>query len=426
MLAFLDQFGPLAPDEPTAYPGGGGGGGSSGTIGDWGWVTPIDGQPGPAPAPPGGSEPAQPVGPTPPNDDRTGPIGQPTQPISGVPIPTPQPEFPQDTPGVGPEPEPEPSPGAGTGPGEGGDPVLPPIIVTPPDDPAPPAPVQPAPSPPGDPSIGPPSLPAPGAPSVPTPPEVGGERIAVYNEETGEEIGSFESTEDGFLVRDTNGVVVGTISLSVDGPYANVGGDTMTDGVSPAQQSVAVVASAMLATPASFSGGSVVIAGVSVGPVGIAVLVTISVVGIGWSFWTNSKGEISDVTVISESNPGDSTPNVDGDGNSAEDPSGSSPPDGYPTAPNPDPTQPSLPQPDLPADWDGKTPPFPDWVWKGPSDPGGPYGAWEPPDKSQSLHGDFGHNPPVGPHVDWNIKREHGTPTERWRIFPDGRVERKN
>ena len=90
------------------------------------------------------------------------------------------------------------------------------------------------------------------------------------------------------------------------------------------------------------------------------------------------------------------------------------------------PSEPSLPVPDIPEGWDGTTPPAEGWIWKGDqNDVGGPHGAWESPDRTQSLHADPNHGPPLGPHIDWNIRRPPGTPTERWRIFPDGRVEPK-
>ncbi len=71
--------------------------------------------------------------------------------------------------------------------------------------------------------------------------------------------------------------------------------------------------------------------------------------------------------------------------------------------------------PSIPADWDGTTPPAEGWEWRGPDAPGGPRGGWVSPDGSESLHPDFGHPQPVGPHVDWNDPSGG-----RWRIFPDG------
>jgi RHS repeat-associated protein len=79
--------------------------------------------------------------------------------------------------------------------------------------------------------------------------------------------------------------------------------------------------------------------------------------------------------------------------------------------------KPGAPQPAIPTGWDGKTTPAPGWTWAGPDAPGGKNGAWVSPDGSQSLHPDFDHPAPIGPHVDWNIKRPQ---KERWRIFPDG------
>jgi len=42
------------------------------------------------------------------------------------------------------------------------------------------------------------------------------------------------------------------------------------------------------------------------------------------------------------------------------------------------------------------------------------------PDGGQSIYHDCNHALPIGPHIDWNVGKE------RWRIFPDGRLERKN
>ena len=82
--------------------------------------------------------------------------------------------------------------------------------------------------------------------------------------------------------------------------------------------------------------------------------------------------------------------------------------------------KPPVDPPSIPPGWDGTTAPAPGWKWSGPDAPGGPKGGWVNPDGSQSLHGDFGHKPPIGPHVDWNIRGTRG-----WRIFPDGSVEPK-
>ena len=76
--------------------------------------------------------------------------------------------------------------------------------------------------------------------------------------------------------------------------------------------------------------------------------------------------------------------------------------------------------PRFPAGWDGTTPPDKGWEWRGPDAPGGARGGWVSPDSGQSLHPDFNHPAPVGPHVDWN-----GPKGERWRIFPDGTVKPK-
>ena len=84
--------------------------------------------------------------------------------------------------------------------------------------------------------------------------------------------------------------------------------------------------------------------------------------------------------------------------------------------------KPVAPQPALPAGWDGSTPPAPGCGWSGPDAPGGENGAWVSPDGSQSLHPDFDHPAPIGPHVDWNIKRPK---KQRWRIFPDGSCKPK-
>ena len=76
--------------------------------------------------------------------------------------------------------------------------------------------------------------------------------------------------------------------------------------------------------------------------------------------------------------------------------------------------------PSIPSGWDGSTPPAPGWEWRGPDSPGGKRGGWVSPDGDQSLHPDFNHRPPIGPHVDWNDPNGRG-----WRIFPDGRCEPK-
>ncbi|PZO12066.1 MAG: hypothetical protein DCE87_15250, partial [Betaproteobacteria bacterium] len=79
--------------------------------------------------------------------------------------------------------------------------------------------------------------------------------------------------------------------------------------------------------------------------------------------------------------------------------------------------------PEIPSGWDGTTPPADGWEWRGPDAPGGNRGAWVAPSGGrgrESLHPDFNHGAPIGPHVDWN-----GPKGERKRIFPDGRVEDK-
>lgn len=76
--------------------------------------------------------------------------------------------------------------------------------------------------------------------------------------------------------------------------------------------------------------------------------------------------------------------------------------------------------PKIPDKWDGKTPPAPGWEWRGPDEPGGARGGWVSPDGKESLHNDPDHGGKIGPHVDWN-DRDGG----RWRLYPDGRCERK-
>jgi RHS repeat-associated protein len=75
--------------------------------------------------------------------------------------------------------------------------------------------------------------------------------------------------------------------------------------------------------------------------------------------------------------------------------------------------------PPIPENWDGTTPPASGWEWHGPDVPGGKRGGWVSPDGTESLYPDSNH-PSHGPHVDWNTAGGG-----RWRIYPDGTVERK-
>jgi hypothetical protein len=84
-------------------------------------------------------------------------------------------------------------------------------------------------------------------------------------------------------------------------------------------------------------------------------------------------------------------------------------------------TSPSVPvnPPPFPG-WDPTKPPSPDHEWRGKQPVGGDKGGWFNPKTGETLHPDLEHGPP-GPHWDW-IPHKGG---DQYRIFPDGRVERK-
>jgi hypothetical protein len=79
---------------------------------------------------------------------------------------------------------------------------------------------------------------------------------------------------------------------------------------------------------------------------------------------------------------------------------------------------PSLPPPAFP---NGKQPPGPGWIWKGApgSQPGDGQGNWWNPATGQSIWKDANHPAPLGPHDDYRIRGEG-----KWRVFPDGRIEK--
>ena len=61
-----------------------------------------------------------------------------------------------------------------------------------------------------------------------------------------------------------------------------------------------------------------------------------------------------------------------------------------------------------------------DWEWKGKSEPGGRVGSWHNPKTKESHTPDLDQPEPIEPH--WDYKRGKN---DSWRIFPDGRIERK-
>jgi hypothetical protein len=79
------------------------------------------------------------------------------------------------------------------------------------------------------------------------------------------------------------------------------------------------------------------------------------------------------------------------------------------------------PLPEFPTD--PTQPPGPGWEWMGKGPPGSPEGNWYNPETDESLHPDFSHGEPIGPHYDYYPKLPgvNGKPKYRW--FPDGRVE---
>ena len=62
--------------------------------------------------------------------------------------------------------------------------------------------------------------------------------------------------------------------------------------------------------------------------------------------------------------------------------------------------------------------PGPEWEWRGKQPTGGDKGASYNPDTGETLHPDPNHPLPIGPH--WDYINPDG---DRYRVFPDGRVE---
>jgi len=95
--------------------------------------------------------------------------------------------------------------------------------------------------------------------------------------------------------------------------------------------------------------------------------------------------------------------------------------------------RPSKVQGDTP-DWDYDDPaqkPGPDWDWRGAagSKPGDPDGNWFNPKTRESLGGDLGHGPPIGPH--WDYWRQgvkgHGRVDRNGNItWPDQAIQVPN
>jgi RHS repeat-associated protein len=65
---------------------------------------------------------------------------------------------------------------------------------------------------------------------------------------------------------------------------------------------------------------------------------------------------------------------------------------------------------------DPAVPPGEGWEWRGNGPPGSDEGAWYHPDTGASLHPDFSHPPPIGPHYDYQSR---GGP--KWRVQPGSR-----
>lgn len=66
---------------------------------------------------------------------------------------------------------------------------------------------------------------------------------------------------------------------------------------------------------------------------------------------------------------------------------------------------------------DPSQPPGPDWEWRGTGDPGSSQGSWYNPQTQQSLHPDFDHGPPIGPHYDYSGPDTWNTPDGKIRLF---------
>lgn len=65
--------------------------------------------------------------------------------------------------------------------------------------------------------------------------------------------------------------------------------------------------------------------------------------------------------------------------------------------------------------------PGPGYVWKGSGSPGSSQGSWVNAAEGQTIHPDYQHGPPIGPHADWTIE---GQPNG-YRLFPDGSIAPK-
>jgi len=63
--------------------------------------------------------------------------------------------------------------------------------------------------------------------------------------------------------------------------------------------------------------------------------------------------------------------------------------------------------------------PGPGFEWRGRGDVRSQRGNWYNPRTNEYWRADLNHPPPIGPHWDW--RAPDGT---RWRVFPDGRMER--
>jgi RHS repeat-associated protein len=77
---------------------------------------------------------------------------------------------------------------------------------------------------------------------------------------------------------------------------------------------------------------------------------------------------------------------------------------------------PNLPYPGS----DPTKPPGAGWVWKGNGPPESGQGSWYNPNTGESLHPDFGHTMPTGPHWDYVDQNK-----KKWRLFPDGTIKPK-
>jgi hypothetical protein len=93
---------------------------------------------------------------------------------------------------------------------------------------------------------------------------------------------------------------------------------------------------------------------------------------------------------------------------SANNSTDSSSPDNVPDFDFNDPTKP-------PTGQDGE-----EWEWRGKPPAGGGKGGWKNPNGPESIHPDLDHSAPIGPHWDFNDRKEPG-----WRIDPNGKPTSK-